>query len=185
MRRLGYQWLDLLRVYALNLILVPVNLGGVAKSLQQAVTGRKTPFGRTPKVLSRTAAPSLYVLLVVGLFVYCLGSSVFDLALERWVHAAFALINGLFFGYAIVALIGLNEATEDLLEPLRVAQNRRRFWPVRQPPPREGSVRPTDAGRRVAVHQTASSGKIHLGGPVSKPRYTIQLIAALFGSIST
>jgi hypothetical protein len=145
MKRLGYKWFDLLRVYALNLILIPVNLGGVVKSLQQAVTGRRTPFGRTPKVLSRTAAPSLYVLWVVSLFVYCLGNSVVDLAFERWVHAAFAFINGLFFGYAIVALVGLNEVAEDLLAPLlerlrqdsriRVEQKWRRFWPVRQPPP--------------------------------------------------
>lgn len=52
---LGYKWWDLLRVYALNLLLIPVNLGGVVKSLQQAVTGRQTPFGRTPKVVHRTA----------------------------------------------------------------------------------------------------------------------------------
>jgi cellulose synthase/poly-beta-1,6-N-acetylglucosamine synthase-like glycosyltransferase len=145
MKRLGYKWFDLLRVYALNLILIPVNLGGVFKSLQQAVTGRKTPFGRTPKVKSRTAAPPLYVLWIVSLFVYCLGYSVVDLAFERWAHAAFALINGLFFGYAIVALVGLNEAAGDLLAPLlerlrqdshiRVEQKWRRSWPVRQPPP--------------------------------------------------
>jgi cellulose synthase/poly-beta-1,6-N-acetylglucosamine synthase-like glycosyltransferase len=153
MRRLGYKWFDLLRVYALNLMLIPVNLGGVVKSLQQAVTGRKTPFGRTPKVLSRTVAPSLYVIWVVGLFVYCLGNSVVDLAFERWVHAAFAFINGLFFGYAIVALIGLKAAVEDMLAPLvewprqagrtRMVQKRRSFSPMRQPAPHEGLARPT------------------------------------------
>lgn len=146
MRRLGYKWFDLLRVYALNLLMIPVNLGGVIKSLQQAVTGRKTPFGRTPKVRSRTAAPSLYVLWIVGIFVYCLGGSVVDLGFARWVHAAFAFINGLFFGYAIVALVGLNEVAEDLLAPLlerlrqasriRVEPKWRRPWPVRQPPTR-------------------------------------------------
>src|SRR5256885_1060029 len=64
--RTGYRYADLLRVYALNLMLIPVNLGGVLKSLEQALTGRKTPFGRTPKVSGRTAAPALYVLAEYG-----------------------------------------------------------------------------------------------------------------------
>ena len=53
----GYRWIDLFRVYALNLLLIPVNLGGVFKSLQQAVTRRTIPFSRTPKVAGRTTAP--------------------------------------------------------------------------------------------------------------------------------
>ena len=56
----GYRWTDLFRVYALSLLLIPVNLGGVFRSLQQAITGRKVPFVRTPKVVSRTPAPTLY-----------------------------------------------------------------------------------------------------------------------------
>ena len=67
--RAGYSWKDLFGVYALNLLLFPVHLGGVLKSLQQAVTGRKTAFGRTPKVTTRTAAPPLYVWAVVSLLV--------------------------------------------------------------------------------------------------------------------
>src|SRR5512139_2068964 len=45
-----YRASDLLRVYALNLLLIPVNMGGVLKSLQQAITRQKIPFGRTPKI---------------------------------------------------------------------------------------------------------------------------------------
>jgi len=48
--RIGYRLRDLVRVYALNLLLIPVNLGGVFKSIQQGITRRKIPFGRTPKV---------------------------------------------------------------------------------------------------------------------------------------
>lgn len=40
---------DLLRVYALNLLLLPVNLGGVLRSLHQGFKGHKIPFRRTPK----------------------------------------------------------------------------------------------------------------------------------------
>jgi cellulose synthase/poly-beta-1,6-N-acetylglucosamine synthase-like glycosyltransferase len=171
MRRLGYKWFDLLRVYALNLLLIPVNLGGVIKSLQQAVSGRKTPFGRTPKVKSRTAAPSLYVLWVVSLFVYCLGNSVVDLAFERWVHAAFAFINGLFFGYAIVALVGLNEFAEDLLTPI--------LERLRQ----ENRLRVEQKWRRTADHHAASSSGIDLGEPVPARRYALRFLAGLFSSI--
>src|SRR4029453_14652888 len=52
---------DLLHVYALNLLLVPPNLGGVAKSLRQAVTKRKSAFLRTPKVSNRTCAPATHI----------------------------------------------------------------------------------------------------------------------------
>jgi cellulose synthase/poly-beta-1,6-N-acetylglucosamine synthase-like glycosyltransferase len=44
--QLGYPAGDLLRAYALNLLLVPANLAGVAHSLLQAATGRKAAFAR-------------------------------------------------------------------------------------------------------------------------------------------
>src|SRR5262249_26061329 len=34
LRKLGYQWRDVFRVYALNLLLIPVNLGGIMRSIQ-------------------------------------------------------------------------------------------------------------------------------------------------------
>jgi cellulose synthase (UDP-forming) len=58
----GYQWRDLLRVYALTLMLIPVNLAGVYRSVAQMVTGRKSPFARTPKIEGRTAAPASHSL---------------------------------------------------------------------------------------------------------------------------
>ena len=56
--RLGYSWADLPRVYALNLLLLPVILAGVVKSVQQIVLGVKT----------RWAA--------LGLILYVLGTSI-------------------------------------------------------------------------------------------------------------
>ena len=53
LKRCGYKRTDILRIYGFNLILLPVNLAGVLKSLQQAVTGKKIPFARTPKVSNR------------------------------------------------------------------------------------------------------------------------------------
>ena len=65
--RTGYKWRDLLRVYALTLLLVPVNLAGVYRSLEQIITGRKSPFARTPKIKGRTAAPASHLLALCAL----------------------------------------------------------------------------------------------------------------------
>ncbi len=111
----GYRMGDLLRVYALNLVLVPINLGGVIKSLHQAWTGQRIPFKRTPKVMGRTAAPALYVIAELLIVLYCMGGFVVDGYNGRWFHAAFALLNGGLFLYGVVAFMGLRESREDVL----------------------------------------------------------------------
>lgn len=110
----GYRWIDLPRVYALNLLLIPINLGGVAKSLHQAVTGRNTPFGRTPKITGRTAAPRLYVAATIGILAYCACFGALDLENSRWVHGGLMMLNAGFLWYALRYMIGLREAAEDL-----------------------------------------------------------------------
>jgi hypothetical protein len=117
--QMGYRATDLVRVYALNLLLIPVNLGGVAKSLHQAATRAKIPFGRTPKVSGRTAAPSLYVLAEGVLVLQWMIAGGLDLLSERWLHGAFALANAMLLLYAVAAFIGLREAWEDLTEGRR------------------------------------------------------------------
>jgi cellulose synthase/poly-beta-1,6-N-acetylglucosamine synthase-like glycosyltransferase len=114
LRIAGYRYLDTLRVYALNLALIPVTAGGVLKSLQQAATGVKLPFGRTPKVSSRSAAPALYCALEIALPAVFTVTAVWDLEQHRWMHAGFSLLNAGFFGYALVALLGLAETVSDL-----------------------------------------------------------------------
>lgn len=106
--------IDFLRVYALNLLLLPVHLGGALKSVQQLVTGEKIPFRRTPKVLGRTSAPALYVALEYGLLLLCCVTGLFYASQGRWISAAFALVNGALFGYAISSFIGVAESLEDL-----------------------------------------------------------------------
>jgi cellulose synthase/poly-beta-1,6-N-acetylglucosamine synthase-like glycosyltransferase len=110
----GYRYSDVFRVYALNLLLVPVNLGGVLKSLQQIITGKRTPFGRTPKVSDRTAIPMLYLTAVYGCMLYCLISLVMDLQAGRTVHAIFAAVNGSVLWYAISKFIGFRETVQDM-----------------------------------------------------------------------
>ncbi|MDQ3543134.1 MAG: glycosyltransferase family 2 protein [Actinomycetota bacterium] len=51
LRQAGYKGRDMIAVYALNVLLVPANLAGVYKSLDQSVRRRPTPFSRTPKRL--------------------------------------------------------------------------------------------------------------------------------------
>jgi cellulose synthase/poly-beta-1,6-N-acetylglucosamine synthase-like glycosyltransferase/peptidoglycan/xylan/chitin deacetylase (PgdA/CDA1 family) len=105
--RTGYRRGDVLRVYALNLLLIPISLCGVFKSLRQAVTGQKTPFGRTPKSSDPTRAPRGYVVAeYVLLAQWLLGASV-EFLRGHSVHAALALTNAAFLTYAFVALIGL------------------------------------------------------------------------------
>ncbi|MCO5170137.1 MAG: glycosyltransferase family 2 protein [Planctomycetes bacterium] len=112
--RQGYRWLDLPRVYALNLMLVVVNLGGVLKSLEQAVTGALLPFQRTPKVEGRTAAPAGYVLAQVGLLAFCLAAGPLALAAGNHAHAAFSLLNAVVFAYVLCRFMGLAASVEDV-----------------------------------------------------------------------
>ncbi|MEN8760939.1 MAG: glycosyltransferase family 2 protein [Thiogranum sp.] len=109
-----YRWSDLLRVYALNLLLIPVNLGGVFKSIYQGMTGKQIPFGRTPKVDGRTSVPMAYVLAVFALATWCIGFTFADVAYERWGHALFGVLNGAFLVYGITKFIGWRESFSDL-----------------------------------------------------------------------
>lgn len=117
--RIGYRWSDLVRVYALNLLLVPVNLGGVAKSLQQAWTKRTIPFGRTPKVQGRTAAAPWYLLAAYGLVAYWFSCGIKDCLAGYWAHGFFALINSAMMGYALYYFVGWRETVADLRLGLR------------------------------------------------------------------
>ena len=112
--RSGYGWADLPRVWALNLLLIPVHLGGIVKSLHQAFTGQQTPFVRTPKVSGRTIAPRLYIVGSLAVLAMCLISVGIDWHGRYWIHGAFALINGALIVYALARFVGLNTAWEDL-----------------------------------------------------------------------
>ena len=114
LRYCGYKRSDILRIYGFNLILLPVNLAGVLKSLQQALTGKKIPFARTPKVKNRTVSPMIYVvapLLIVAFSIFTLSR---DIAAENWGNAAFAAFNALLASWAILAYIGLGNTIADI-----------------------------------------------------------------------
>jgi cellulose synthase/poly-beta-1,6-N-acetylglucosamine synthase-like glycosyltransferase len=114
LRHCGYKRSDVLRIYGFNLILLPVNLAGVVKSIQQAITGKKIPFARTPKVRDRTATPALFALspfLIIGYSVWTFWR---DLGPHHWGNAAFAATNALAATYAVFAFVGLRHSLVDI-----------------------------------------------------------------------
>jgi cellulose synthase (UDP-forming) len=104
--RIGYQQTDVLRVYALNLLRIPINLAGVLKSLHQACTRRKTAFGRTPKIKGRTIAPSWCLIAEYCLLAQWLLGATVELLCGRHLRAGLALLNAAFLAYAIATFIG-------------------------------------------------------------------------------
>lgn len=126
----GYRgFAELPRIYALNLLLLPVNLAGALASLRQAITGHKVPFKRTPKIAGRTAAEPALLLVVWGLVVWCGFSFVTDLWLANWMHAGFVAFNGAFLSYAAIKLVGWRNTLDDLALAFHLGRvrSRRRF----------------------------------------------------------
>lgn len=117
LRITGYNYSDVFRVYALNLILIPMVLGGFLKSIQQGITGAKIPFGRTPKVSGRTPVPPLYCLLELAFPLVLTMALLWDLHSHRWLHALFLAINCAFLLYALSRMIGIREALADAFAP--------------------------------------------------------------------
>lgn len=110
----GYKRSDILRIYGFNLILLPVNLAGVLKSLQQAITGRKIPFARTPKVKNRTVSPALYVVSPILIVAFSLFTLRHDEIVHNWGNAAFAAFNAMVATWAILAYIGIWHSIVDI-----------------------------------------------------------------------
>jgi hypothetical protein len=136
LKRCGYKRTDILRIYGFNLILLPVNLAGVLKSLQQAITGKKIPFARTPKVANRTATPLLFAVspfLIIG---YSIFTFIRDYDSQNWGNAAFAGINTLAATYAVFAFMGLRNTLVDIalgfVEHFYVTDNRADVQVVRR-----------------------------------------------------
>ncbi|MCX7521481.1 glycosyltransferase family 2 protein [Microbacterium sp. STN6] len=114
LRYCGYRFSDILRIYGFNLILLPVQLAGVLKSLQQAITGKKIPFARTPKVKNRTASPLLYVLCPILIIAFSVFTLWRDVNAHNWGNAAFAAFNAVLASWAFVSYIGIGHALVDI-----------------------------------------------------------------------
>ncbi|TFC88695.1 glycosyltransferase [Cryobacterium sinapicolor] len=115
LRDSGHRFSDIFRIYGFNLVLLPVNLAGVLKSMQQAITGEKIPFVRTPKVKNRTAAPALYVVvpyLIVAFSLLTIWRNYLD---QSWGNVAFATLNAVLAASAIKSYIGIRNSIVDIV----------------------------------------------------------------------
>ncbi|WP_233265380.1 glycosyltransferase family 2 protein [Leifsonia sp. AG29] len=130
LRYCGYKATDIFRIYGFNLILLPVNLAGVLKSIQQSLTGKKIPFARTPKVKNRTASPLLYVIAPLAIVAFSLFTLWRDWNAHNWGNAAFAAFNATLAIWAIVAYIGIGNTIVDIwlgmTKPLYVEKGAKR-----------------------------------------------------------
>ncbi len=110
---------DLVRVYALNLLLIPVHLTGAVTSIRQAFTGRKIPFRRTPKISGRTRTSGFDLCTQLGMLGLSAALGSYYCSQGRWISGTFALANAGLLTYGINRLIGLDEVKQDLLLSLR------------------------------------------------------------------
>ncbi|WP_233615471.1 glycosyltransferase family 2 protein [Leucobacter chromiisoli] len=113
LRASGHRYGDILRIYGFNLVLLPVNLAGVLKSIQQGVTGEKIPFARTPKVVGRTAAPAVYVILPYVIIGFSVFTAVRDFQVANWGNAIFATFNAIMATWATISYIGVRASIVD------------------------------------------------------------------------
>ncbi|WP_083364998.1 glycosyltransferase family 2 protein [Microterricola viridarii] len=114
LRDCGHRFGDIFRIYGFNLVLLPVNLAGVVKSLQQAITGEKIPFVRTPKVKDRTAAPAIYVIVPYLIIAFSVLTFARDLQAHNWGNALFAAFNATLAAYATWMYIGVRNSIVDV-----------------------------------------------------------------------
>jgi hypothetical protein len=110
----GYGWFDLFRVFALNMLLVPVNIAGFCLSIYQACSGYKAQFGRTPKTAGRTPTPGGYVLGEFTILLTLFFLSVLQFQIGNRLHAGFILAHAVALLYAIKVFLGFRHAFRDV-----------------------------------------------------------------------
>jgi cellulose synthase/poly-beta-1,6-N-acetylglucosamine synthase-like glycosyltransferase len=130
LHRSGYRRRDVLGVYGLNLMLLPINTVGALKSIAQVIGGRKVVFARTPKVRTRTVAPFFYVVIPYAIIVWAFLTLADDVDKGDWWHAGFAILNGVLALYAMIAYYGIWHSICDLVVDLHA-----RMYTPRKPAP--------------------------------------------------
>ena len=116
LRMVGYRPVrDLIRVYALNLLLIPIHLTGAATSVRQALAGTKIPFRRTPKISGRTRTSGVDLALQLGMVGMSAALGLYYGSQMRWISGGFALANAALLLYGIKHFIGFAELKQDLL----------------------------------------------------------------------
>ncbi len=110
----GYKYSDIFNIYGFNLILLPVNLAGVIKSIEQLLTSKKIPFARTPKIKNRTAAGFTFVVFPILIVAFSIYIFLQNINLGNWGNAAYAAFNAISAIYAIISYIGIGNLITDI-----------------------------------------------------------------------
>jgi cellulose synthase/poly-beta-1,6-N-acetylglucosamine synthase-like glycosyltransferase len=105
LKYMNYRKRDLISIFALTLILLPINLSGVYLSVKQLFTGQHTLFRRTPKVQYTTPVPLLFIVIEYCLCIYSISAFFNSLHVQEWLSAAYSLLNFVFYIYGIHCLI--------------------------------------------------------------------------------
>ena len=114
LERCGYRRIDVLRMYSFNLLLIPVSIAGMLKSLRQALTGKPSPFIRTPKVPGRTAAPAIYTLIPLLAVPWLLSVAIIGFVHSGYAFLAFGSVNVAALLYALTVFIRLRCGWDDV-----------------------------------------------------------------------
>jgi cellulose synthase/poly-beta-1,6-N-acetylglucosamine synthase-like glycosyltransferase len=112
LQRCGHGWRDALRVYALNLMLVPVHGAGVLRSLQRIGRGRRSPFERAPR--AHTRLPAMQVALQLGWLAATVAVALWALQRSHGWLGAFCLFNAACLLYGLIRFVGLRDAWQAL-----------------------------------------------------------------------
>ncbi len=115
LKYLRYRRLDVFGIYGFNLLLLPVNLAGVLKSIQQGLTNKKIPFARTPKIDDRTSVHGWYVFSPIAIIVYSVLTCLKSYQDGNWANALFAGFNTVTALWATISYIGLINMLKDIL----------------------------------------------------------------------
>jgi hypothetical protein len=137
-----YRWTDVFRMYSFNLLLIPVSIAGMLKSLRQALTGEPSPFIRTPKVPGRTAAPATYTLIPVLAMPWMVYVAIVGFMHSGYAFLVFGSVNIAALLYALAAFIRFRYGWEDVLTSFRT-----RFFSKGQRALAEQSEAPFEARR--------------------------------------
>jgi cellulose synthase (UDP-forming) len=106
LKEAGYHPRYLPSVYSLNLLLLPVLVGGTLLSLRQAYTGRRANFNRTPRVCGGTPMPLVYSIAIYTIFYYAAFWAIWNLSVGSFAHAAIAAVVASAYFCGISAFIG-------------------------------------------------------------------------------
>jgi len=124
-----YSWSEVLDVYILSLMLLPVTLAGVLRSLHQAITGCKSSFGRTPKVMERTSIPALHHVMQIALTVSIAVIATSHVSAGRIYLGMLFTFNLFCMVSGVVRFIGFRQIQQDLAPTITLRSMLRRMLP--------------------------------------------------------